>query len=230
MSETVAFADAERGWYGLARGGLAVVFHGQELAGTGAPSVEPFAWDAPSRASFEGDGCGFDVVVEPISAAIDGREQLVRARGTVWAGRERAEIDAPGQRGLVPDRDWSRLELVRGVSAWLGDGGVVLESERPAGVRDHASEHLSATLVEHGEPIPVPDPRLSTTYDGDGHQRRAGLELWMSDEGYPVRAAGEVICGSSLDLGDHVLDLAFFRWRSEGTEGVGRYDVLRRRS
>ena len=64
---------------------------------------------------------------------------------------------------------------------------------------------------------------------GDGHQRRAGLELWMSEEeGYPHRAAGEVICGSSLELGALRLDLAFMRWHAEGVTGVGRYDILRK--
>jgi len=41
--------------------------------------------------------------------------------------------------------------------------------------------------------------------------------------GSPRRRAG-----SSLDLGALRLDPAFFRWRSEGAEGVGRYDVLRK--
>jgi hypothetical protein len=75
----------------------------------------------------------------------------------------------------------------------------------------------------------VEEPRLSTTYDGDGHQRRAGLELWVSEEeGYPRRLAGQVICGSSLDLGSLRLELAFMRWHGEGVGGIGRYDVLRR--
>jgi hypothetical protein len=75
----------------------------------------------------------------------------------------------------------------------------------------------------------VEDPRLSTTYDGDGHQRRAGLELWVSEEDdYPRRAAGEVVCGSSLELGALRLDLAFMRWHAEGVTGIGRYDVLRK--
>ena len=37
-----------------------------------------------------------------------------------------------------------------------------------------------------------------------------------------------MICGSSLDLGQLRLDLAFMRWHAEGAEGVGRYDILRR--
>jgi hypothetical protein len=36
------------------------------------------------------------------------------------------------------------------------------------------------------------------------------------------------VAGTSLDLGRLRLDCAFFRWRSGGREGVGRYDVLRR--
>ncbi len=44
---------------------------------------------------------------------------------------------------------------------------------------------------------------------------------------WPRRGAGEVICGSSLDLGDLRLDCAFFRWHLEGREGVGRYDLIR---
>jgi hypothetical protein len=77
-----------------------------------------------------------------------------------------------------------------------------------------------ATLVE--------DPRLSTTYDGEDRQRRAGLELYVREQdAVPRRIAGEVLCGTSLDLGRLRLDTAFFVWRTEGREGVGRYDIIR---
>lgn len=236
MSEavTVSFADAEQGWFGMARLGeksaLAVLFRGRELAGVLGEDGPLTMSDA--GVSWTGD-VGFDLAIEPISGWIerpDVREQLVRVRGEVRAGGISAQIDAPGQRGeTLAVADWSELDLVRTVSAWLGDGGIVLESHRPAKAKGHDAEEVWAALVEHGEPVPIADPRLSTTYDGDGHQRRAGLELWTTDEdGYPIRAGGEVICGSSLDLDDLVLDLAFFRWRAEGTEGVGRYDILRK--
>ena len=71
-------------------------------------------------------------------------------------------------------------------------------------------------------------PRLSTTFDGEGRQRRAGLELYEDPDGYPHRGAGEVVCGTSLDLGRLRLDCAFFTWHLEGRTGLGRYDVLRR--
>jgi hypothetical protein len=55
------------------------------------------------------------------------------------------------------------------------------------------------------------------------------MELWPhGDEVWPRRAAGEVLCGSSLDLGALQLDCAFFRWHLDGRSGVGRYDILRR--
>jgi hypothetical protein len=85
-----------------------------------------------------------------------------------------------------------------------------------------------AALWEPEGLLEVEDGRLSTTYDADGHTRRAGFELWARDAGWPRRAAGEVLCGSSLELGALQLDCAFFRWHLEGRAGVGRYDIVRR--
>jgi hypothetical protein len=48
------------------------------------------------------------------------------------------------------------------------------------------------------------------------------------EDDYPQRIAGEAVAGTSLDLGRLRLECAFFRWRTGGQEGVGRYDVLRR--
>jgi hypothetical protein len=50
----------------------------------------------------------------------------------------------------------------------------------------------------------------------------------VDEDGLPRRAAGEVLCGTSLDLGRLRLDCAFFRWRMDGRSGFGRYDILRR--
>jgi hypothetical protein len=194
------------------------------------------AWTA----SYSGEDHGFDLVFEAISApgevaaapGGEGYEQLCRVHGTVRVGGEELPFDGLGQRGHTwGDPDWGAIELTRAVSAWLGDGdlgGMTLLTARPQGARSHADESAGALVVEGGEPQPVYDPRLSTTYDGDGHTRRVGLELWVTEDGYPLRAAGEVICGTSLDLGALQLDLAFLRWHAEGLEGVGRYEILRR--
>jgi hypothetical protein len=159
---------------------------------------------------------------------MEGYEQLCRLRGTV-NGRE---VDCLGQRGHswgAPD--WSKLELARTVSAWLDtETAVTVTAVRPAKAKHHDDEAVAAYVVQGGVPVPVTEPLVSTTYDGDGRQRHVGLELWVGegDDSRPHRAAGEVLCGTTLDLGRLRLDAAFFRWRMEGRTGVGRYDVLRR--
>jgi hypothetical protein len=216
-------------------------------AGIDMTTVEPLrAW----RLQYAGDEASFDLELEAIGALAElppdhpvaraggmtGYEQPLRVRGSARIGDARIAVDGLGQRGHswgAPD--WERIELARSLSAWLGDDlAVSLTAIRPAGKHEHADEALAAAIIERGEDgetraVDVADPRLSTTYDGEGRQRHAGLELWVDEDGFPRRAAGEVACGTSLDLGALRLDCAFFRWRMEGREGVGRYDVLRRR-
>jgi hypothetical protein len=121
------------------------------------------------------------------------------------------------------------MALARTLGVWIGDDlGVSLLAIRPAGSDRHDEESIGAYLYEAGEPVRVGDPRLSTGYDGEQHQRRAGLELWVDDDAHARRAAGEIVCGTTLDLGRLRLDCAFLRWHMEGREGVGRYDILRR--
>jgi hypothetical protein len=169
-----------------------------------------------------------DAVVR--SGGMEGYEQLCVARGSVIVDGETREVACLGQRGHTWGApDWSRIALARSLTVWADGGpGVALSAIRPAGATNHAQEAVWAALLGPDEVKPIADPRLSTTYDGDGHQRRAGLELWVSDDDdMPERATGEVLCGSTLELGPLALDLAFFAWHFEGREGVGRYDVLR---
>jgi hypothetical protein len=215
-------------------------------AGLDTSVVEPLrSW----RLQFAGDEASFDLDLEatgPLSelppdhpvarvGGMTGYEQPLRVRGHATVGDARVAVDGLGQRGHswgAPD--WDRIELTRAVSAWMGDDlAVSLTAVRPAGKRDHAAEAVVASILDRDEDgvahaVDVADPRLSTTYDDDGRQRQAGLELWVDEDGYPRRAAGELACGTSLDLGRLRLDCAFFRWRMEGRQGFGRYDVLRR--
>jgi hypothetical protein len=209
--------------------------HDPEPAGVAIEVVEPLRrW----RARF---GDAFDVELDalappmPVDAGgpvgraggMEGYEQLCRVRGTV-AGRK---VDCLGQRGHswgAPD--WSRIALTRTLSAWLdSETAVTVAAVRPASAKHHADEAVQAFVVQAGVPVAVEEPLVSTTFDAEGRQRHAGLELWLgSEDPFPHRAAGEVLCGTTLDLGRLRLDAAFFRWRMEGRTGLGRYDVLRR--
>ena len=205
--------------------------------------------EQPLRAwqvAYDGDDGGFELRFEALSppaelgdgplaasaADVHGYEQLCRVTGTVRCGEQRRQVDCLGQRGHqwgAPD--WDRIALARTVCAWFEGGrGVALASIRPHGAVGHADEAVSASLLGTDAVTPIGDPLLSTTLDGDGRQRRASLELWeqRDDDAFPHRAVGEAVCGTTLDLGRLRLDCAFFRWRMEGREGVGRYDVLRR--
>lgn len=162
---------------------------------------------------------------------MEGYEQLCAVTGSVRHGGRSHSVRCLGQRGHgwgTPD--WSRIELARTLSAWMGaDRAVTLTAVRPAKAKHHDAEAVGGFLIDRGEPVAIFDPRLSTTYDSELRQRRAGLELWMSEEGgHARRAAGTALCGTTVDLGELRLDSSFFAWRMEGRVGVGRYDVLRR--
>jgi hypothetical protein len=169
--------------------------------------------------------------IETAIGGLEGYEQLCRVEGTATVDGAERRVSCLGQRGHNWGvADWDRMDLARTVCAWWDeDHALMLTAIRPAGAEHHDAEEMAAHLLE-GEPVAVADPRLSTTYDAEGHQRRAGLELYVTgeDDEYPRRVAGEVTCGTSLDLGRLRLDCAFFEWRTEGRAGTGRYDLLRR--
>ena len=95
---------------------------------------------------------------------------------------------------------------------------------RPAGKDDHGAEAIAAFLMRAGAEddvaaaVPIDDPRLSTAYDADGRQRRAGLELYVW-RGRPAPAARRRRGASAArrsTSGALRLDAAFFRggWRA----------------
>jgi hypothetical protein len=124
------------------------------------------------------------------------------------------------------------MSLARSLGAWLDDDlAIALTAVRPSGAGEHDAEAIEAVLLEGRPPLGdhVEEARLSTVYDEHGRHRRAGLELWpREDSDFPRRAAGELVCGTSLDLGRLRLDSAFFRWHMDGRTGAGRYDIVRR--
>jgi hypothetical protein len=165
------------------------------------------------------------------AGGMEGYEQLCRVHGTVRTGGSEREVSCLGQRGHAwGEPDWERIESTRTLAAWLEDGsGVLLTAVRPAGAADHEGDATWAAVSGPAGNLRVDEPRLSTTYDEAGRQRSAGLELWIGeDDAYPRRASGEVVCGSTLELGQLRLDCAFLRWHMGGRSGIGRYDVLRR--
>jgi hypothetical protein len=161
------------------------------------------------------------------TGGMEGYEQLCRVRGTM-AGRA---VDGLGQRGHSwGNPDWDKIAMTRSVGAWFEDGsGSVLASVRSVKAASHADEAIWAAVFDGTRALSVDEPRLSTTTDSGGRQVRAGLELWLDKhDDHPTRGLGEVVTGSTLELGALRLDVAFFRWHIEGRTAVGRYDIIRR--
>ena len=220
-------AGADAGWEALALDGLSTRV------------LEPLqTWTVSLDGEAHGFDLRFDALSEPAEVAgsvvaaggMEGYEQLCSVTGTARAGGRVTELSCLGQRGHAwGEPDWNRIAAARTVAAWPDEGfALALNAIRPVGA-EHGDEPVWAALLDRTGTLRVGEPRLSTTYDGEGRQRRAGVELWLSDEdGHPHRGSGEVLCGSTLDLGQLRMDCAFFRWRLDGREGVGRYDVLRR--
>jgi hypothetical protein len=226
----------------LARGGEALPDAGWErlsLSGlTMAVDVPLERWNVSGE-----DGATFRLAFEatgppqklPAPAALAGGltayAQLCRVHGSVRVGDRERPVNGVGQRSHGWGHpDFDGIELTRSLGIWFADGtGVLVGAVRPAEAHSHAQETTCAALIGPRGSVAVEEARLSTTTDRGGRQRRAGLELWLDgDDGSPRRAAGELLCGSTLDLGGRRLDCAFLRWHMEGREGVGRYEVLRR--
>ncbi len=124
---------------------------------------------------------------------------------------------------------WDELDALRTVSVIIDERHALLAlARRPRGARGHGEERVGAVLLDEGRFLEVDQARLSTVYDGDGRQRSAGLELWLHGEEYPRRGSGVVVAGSSLQLEEVEVHAAVFRWRLEGHDGIGGYELMSR--
>lgn len=225
---------------------LAVGFLGREPLGANVSSpaegLQAVTEEPLTRWTIRGAGeLDFELTFEALTAPVtySGRQALVKAGGMegyeqlcrVTGTMEGRTVDGLGQRGRAwGNPDWDKITLTRSVGAWFDDGsGVALGLVRSTKASDHADEAAWGASFSSEGSHEVDEVRLSTTTDDAARQIRAGIELYLhKDAEYPYRGVGEVLTGSTLELGALRMDVAFFRWHIEGRTGVGRYDLIRR--
>ena len=235
------FADPDSGISATLRpSGAAVIFdHDDVLAAAPQADAQLTEGDAETSVRMQLDGASLKLELAPIAAPLalggegTGAEELTvcRVLGELDVGGKTRPISCLGIRSEAGSGAEGDASLTRSIAVAFGDGGILaLDATRPRGAETHAEEEIVAAFADpEGIATAFTETLLSTQYDEDGRQVRATLELWPEQESAPSpgrRAAGRIVCGTSLMLGEQRLDLAIFRWSMDGTPGLGRYEVL----
>ena len=221
----LSFFDLAHEIHGTARSGATILFEGRRpVALPEGPSIEENGdgW----RAELSGQ---LALTLEPLSDAVDlggVSARVVRARGEA-SGRKVDGFGTLSETKVAPR--WDELDALRTISALVDEHHALLAvARRPRGAVGHGHELIRARLIEDEHVHEVEDARISTVYDSGGRQRSAGLELWLPGEEYARRGSGQVIAGSSLELDNVQVHAAVFRWRLDGREGIGAYELMQR--
>lgn len=236
------FADPENGVTGTFRpSGAAVVFdHDDVLAASAHAAAQLSGGGEDASVSLELDGISMQLELARLGAPVSlqgeraGSEELAVCRviGELRRGAETQQIACLGVRSdAASEADPDEVSLTRSIAVAFGDGGILaLRAARPRGSADHGDEEVVAVLAGPDREVTrIREPLLSTQYDDAGRHVRATLEMWPDGDAEPsppLRAAGSIVCGTSLAVGEGQLHIAFFRWSMNGRPGLGRYEVL----
>ncbi|HWD85523.1 MAG TPA: hypothetical protein VG321_07210 [Solirubrobacteraceae bacterium] len=224
----LAFAARDGASWGVAAGGdPARVALGRTDAG-GPADVAPGELRRGTCGQWEvrRNGEAVAAVEQPADATGENPDQglsLVQVAGPA----EGAGIAYAGQ----PD---AQADSARILFAWFPeDRTIALLAVRPAKAKGQDRDELAVSCLGEPPGNHVFDPRLSSTYGGDGLLRRVGVELWLGESEEsdlrPLRVAGE---GSRavarLDLEDAVVQAQPFLAHSRGQSGIGVYVLITR--
>jgi hypothetical protein len=220
----ISFFDPAREIYGTARSGATILFEGRRpTPHADGPAIEQQAgrWRAELAGVLELD---LAPIAEPAGLGDELTAEICRVSGR--AGGRAVDCLGTVAETHSPPR-WDELDALRSLSALVDEGNAFLAlSRRPRGAMGHGQEAVIARLLRDGRLMDVEEARISTVYDSGGRQRSAGLELWLPDEEFPHRGSGIVVAGSSLDLEGLRVHTAVFRWRLDGREGIGAYELM----
>lgn len=231
-------ADAERGVLVAADPGqTTVVFKGNEVVAAGRPDPAETPGAGGDPHSLTVGGVTVEVELTPIAEPVRlqgscaGIEELTvcRAIGSLRESADETEIACLAVRRRATEKPPESDGLRRSVAVAFADGGLLaLAACRPAGAAGHGEEEMNAVLSDPAGELSLGEALISTEYDERGRHRRATLELW-TQEAAPLRGAGTIISGATLEVAELRVEIAFFRWSVNGRPGLGRYEIVTRR-
>ncbi|MGO9753566.1 MAG: hypothetical protein ACLP8S_25610 [Solirubrobacteraceae bacterium] len=242
-----AFCDLEGGIWGIVVGGPDAVLASAVIGDHTEPQLAPATLERSGpgdlwTGTVSGTGTGHTLTIAPALAqaatpAVQSTLELCHIRGVVPLGGSERTLDCAGIRCSVhPRRGTSTLEKfdsLRLVAAWFpSDVALALLAIRPSGAKGQERDEVAVVLHDERTPVNVFDPRLSTTYRGDGTPSRMGIELWLgaTQDGdlLSLRAAGEVTAPrAALSLAGVRIAAYALRCQSIGEDGAGVYIFAR---
>jgi hypothetical protein len=178
-----------------------------------------------------GNGLALRVERAAATTASSGERSIepCRVSGSATAEGTERELDLGGVRS--DSLAAAELDSLRLLGAWFPAGHeVALLSARPR--RAKGQDHDAIELIARGEEQELAvEPRLSTTYDGDGRPRRVGVELWLGadeDEDQRPRRVAAVATGSfaSTSFDGRSLSAYALQCASRGEPGAGVYVLV----
>jgi hypothetical protein len=218
------------------QGGAAIVFERDEVLAAGSASGALAGGGSGERGSLALERVSLDFELDPLGDPVrlageltGGAELTVcRASGALRRDSQGTPIDCLAVTTQTSQEPAAETELRRSVAIVFADGGqLALMTARPPGAAGHGDEEVVAALTDGEGEVAITEALLSTQYDGAGRQRRANVELWREGE-VPLRVAGTIICGATVEAASQRIETGFFRWSLDGRPGLGRYEVARR--
>jgi hypothetical protein len=221
---TIAFSDPAAEVAGVALPDVGTLLAvGGELTAAAAPQLSGggSAWTLSAPGEY---ALSLEAIADGSALADGSTIWLCRARGSV----EGRELDALATITQVPAGEDFRLE--RSLSVTLDhELSFALLSHRGAAASGHGEEQLDAVVFRGEPPVAslVAQPRLSTTYDGEGLPGHAGIELWEGEESeFALRIGGESLTNGELVHADGARSrIVFMAWHHESHHALGSYTL-----
>jgi hypothetical protein len=224
----LVFASGDGGSWGVAAGGnpARVVLGRTDASRPAAVDPGELGRGASGQWELRRDADEVAAVEEPADVTGENPDpglSLVRVAGPepgagiAYAGRSDAEADS------------ARMLF----ASFPDDRLIGLLAVRPVKAKGQDGDELAVSCLGEPSGNQVFDPRLSSTFGGDGRLRRVGVELWLGESEdsdlHSLRVAGESLPAvARLDLGDVVVRAQPFLAHSRGQSGIGVYVLITR--